>query len=486
MPPTPAPALVWFRDDLRLDDNPALDAALASGRPLALLYVLDTFSPNLRPIGGASRWWLGRSLAALEAAIAAKGGRLILKRGAAEDVVQKVAQDLGAGAVFWNRRYGAAEIAVDTALKAALTARGLAVESFNGALLHEPWTVRTQAGGPFRVFTPFYRNAATLPLRPLARPHGAWRFAPAPADAASKGDSLADWSLEPHAPDWAGGMRAAWSPGEQGARQRLEDLLDRGLKGYAELRDRPDLDHVSRLSPHLRFGEISPHQIRAALRHAEAAGTVSPRDTGKFVSEIYWREFSYHLLFHNPDLAQANFNARFDAFEWAANPEATRAWRRGQTGYPIVDAGMRQLWQTGWMHNRVRMVVASFLIKHLLTDWRQGEAWFWDTLVDADPASNPASWQWVAGSGADAAPYFRIFNPVTQGETFDPDGTYVRRFVPELAALPAAFIQKPWVAPGEVLARAGVRLGETYPRPMVDHAEARERALERYGRIRGV
>ncbi|MGA0562381.1 cryptochrome/photolyase family protein [Ancylobacter sp. VNQ12] len=479
-PALPAPVLVWFRDDLRLEDNPALRAAQESGHPLLLVYVLDEESPELRPLGSAARWWLGRSLAALTRAIEAKGGQLVLRRGAAGSLIPAIASETKAGAVYWNRRYGAPEIALDTALKAALTQRDLRVESFNAGLLHEPWTVATQAGGPFRVFTPFYRNAAQRDTRPVLRAGGGWHFAPPP-----RSDRLADWSLEPTHPDWAGSLRAAWTPGEDGARQKLAAFIEEGLSDYATLRDQPDLPHVSRLSPHLRFGEISPHQALSGLRHAEASGKANGRDVEKFVSELYWREFSYHLLFHYPDLATRNFNPRFDAFEWRSDAAFERAWRKGRTGYPIVDAGMRQLWRTGWMHNRVRMVVASFLIKHGLVDWRCGEDWFWDTLVDADPANNPASWQWVAGSGADAAPYFRIFNPVTQGEKFDPEGAYVRHFVPELAQLPAAIIHRPWEAKAEVLAAAGIVLGETYPHPIVDHGAARQRALERYARIRG-
>ncbi|TCK31732.1 deoxyribodipyrimidine photo-lyase [Ancylobacter aquaticus] len=477
---TDRPALVWFRDDLRLADNPALDAAQASGRPLVLIFLLDEASEDVRPLGGAARWWLGRSLAALAADIETKGGRLLLRRGRASEIIPGLASELRAEAVYWNRRYGAGEIAIDTAVKAALTARHVNAESFGGNLLHEPWTVQTQSGGPFRVFTPFYRRAMAQPVRTPVRAQAAWRFAPAPA-----GERLEDWALEPTAPDWAGGLREAWTPGEARARAALGTFLDEGIHGYGEGRDRPDRPSTSRLSPFLRFGEISPHQALAAARHAEADGSAPPRDVAKFVSEVYWREFSYHLLFHFPDIGRTNFNGRFDAFEWANDEGLMRAWRRGLTGYPLVDAGMRQLWQTGWMHNRIRMVAASFLIKHCLTDWRRGEEWFWDTLVDADPANNPASWQWVAGSGADAAPYFRVFNPVAQGEKFDPEGAYVRQFVPELAALPSDIVHRPWEAAPTVLRRAGVVLGETYPRPVVDHAQARQRALDRFQRLRG-
>jgi deoxyribodipyrimidine photo-lyase len=297
-------------------------------------------------------------------------------------------------------------------------------------------------------------------------------------------DRLEDFGLEPTAPDWAGGFRETWTPGEAGAASRVADFLDHGLAGYATLRDRPDLDHVSRLSPHLRFGEITPAQIWHAAHTAAASGRATSLDVEKFLTEVGWREFAYNLLHHRPDLATANIQSRFDAFPWQRDDALLKAWQRGRTGYPIVDAGMRQLWHTGWMHNRVRMITASFLVKHLLQDWRAGETWFWDTLVDADPASNPASWQWVAGCGADAAPYFRIFNPVLQGEKFDPNGDYVRHWVPELAKLPNDVLHKPWTAPKGVLAMAGVTLGDSYPAPLVDHAKARARALAAFQSIK--
>lgn len=480
---TQRPSLVWLRDDLRLADNPAVDAALKSGGAVELLYVLDEDSKGIRPLGGAARWWLGRSLAALQGDVESRGGRLILRRGPATDIVPSVVAETNSEAVYWNRRYGAAEIEIDRQIKAELKESGIAAESFNGWLLHEPWEVLTQAKGPYKVFTPFHRAASALPVRTLVPAHsGTW---PISARKAPASDELKEWLLEPIKPDWAGGMRESWMPGEHGARDALRQFLDHGIHGYAEGRDWPDRENVSRLSPFLRFGNISPHQVLAALRHAEEAGEAKPRDAAKFASEIYWREFSYHLLFHFPDLATANFNKRFDAFEWRTDAELERAWQKGMTGYPIVDAGMRQLWQTGWMHNRVRMLVASFLIKHGLIDWRRGEDWFWDTLVDADPANNPASWQWVAGSGADAAPYFRIFNPVTQGEKFDPDGDYVRHFVPELANLPPKLIHQPWKGDEASLRKAGVVLGKTYPRPILDLVAGRERALERFAGIRG-
>ncbi len=468
------PVLVWFRDDLRLADNPALAHAAASGRPVVALWVLDEASPGLRPIGGAARWGLHRSLAALAADLRRLGVELALDRGPAGTVVADAAARIDAAEVVWNRRYLPSMVEIDTELKARLRAEGREARSFQAALLHEPHTVRTGGGGPFRVFTPFWRacRAAPPPRPPLPRPTTLRPF-----DRSIAGLHLDDLALLPRAPYWADGLDAAWTPGEAGAEARLERFLDEGLPTYAEARDRPDRDVGSRLSPHLRHGEISPFRVLAAV---EARVDAAPRrrdGADKFLSEVGWREFAHHLAFHFGDLTTRNFQPRFDAFPWVRDERFFAAWREGRTGYPLVDAGMRELWTTGAMHNRVRMVTASFLTKHGLIDWRDGERWFHDTLVDACPAVNPASWQWVAGSGADAAPYFRIFNPVSQGEKFDPDGAYVRRWVPELASLPAKHLQAPWTAPPAVLAAAGVDLGRTYPRPIVDHAEARRRAL---------
>ncbi len=466
-----APTLVWLRRDLRLADNPALTAALARRRPLVLLWLLDETSPGLRPLGGASRWWLHHSLAAFAADVARLGGRLILRRGPASVVVPGVAAECGADAVFWNGRHGTDEIAIDDDLTAHLHADGLAVESFRADLLHDPRELRTGTGGPYRVFTPFWRAclAHVAPAAPLPAPTAL------PTGPALPSEALDAFGLHPRAPDWSGGLAATWTPGEAGAAARLAIFLEKGIYSYSTERDRPDLDLTSHLSPHLRFGEISTAQVLAALDGRTPPPAAIDRD--KFVAEIGWREFSHHLKFHFPDLASRNLQARFDAFPWVRDDALLVAWRRGRTGYPIVDAGMRQLWATGTMHNRVRMVAASFLVKHCRIDWREGEAWFWDTLVDACPAANPASWQWVAGSGADAAPFFRIFNPVTQGTKFDPDGDYVRRWVPELARLPAPAIHSPWTLPPARLAAAGVVLDRDYPKPVVDHAPARERAL---------
>ncbi len=474
------PVVVLFRWDLRIRDNAALSKAAISGCPVVPVFVLDQASKGVRPIGSARRWWLHHSLTALSRALKALGAPLVLRQGETLAVVDDLVRRTDAGAVFWNRRYDPAESKVDSELKAHLRERGVEARSFEGQLLHEPSRLQTKAGGPFKVYSPFWRALASLPepRDPIDPPASLARF-----DGEIPSDDLADYGLTPTAPDWAAGFFEDWTPGEDGAMKRLHDFLDEGLRGYAEQRDRPDIEGTSRLSPHLASGEITPFQIFHALRTHRSARN-GGRDAEKFRMEIGWREFSYHLLFHNPDLRRTNFNDAFDDFPWKPARAATAAWRRGKTGYPIVDAGMRQLWSTGWMHNRVRMIVASFLIKHLLTDWRSGEDWFWDTLVDADPANNAASWQWVAGSGADAAPYFRVFNPILQGEKFDPDGAYVRRWVPELRKLPDRWLHQPWSAPADTLRDAGVKLGTDYPVPVVDHDTARDRALTAYREMR--
>ena len=470
------PTILWLRDDLRLDDHAAFHAA--ADRPALVIYVHDEVSPGLRPLGGASRWWLAHSLEALGADIAWRGGRLDILEGPAEEVVLKLARASEAVEVIWSRRYGGAEIEIDRRIKSALQAEGVIARSVNSRLLREPWEVVTDAGAPFKVFTPFWRRHRALGALPPPLPAPRRLVAaPWPKGAPTR-VALRDLKLTPTAPDWSGGLAAIWRPGEQGARQRLDRFVAAALAGYPEARDRPDGEHTSRLSPHLRFGEVSPGRILSTLEAAMAAGDAPASGAEKFLSEIGWREFSYSLLYAAPDLASRAWTPRFERFPWRNDDEGFRAWTRGRTGYPIVDAGMRELWTTGYMHNRVRMVAASFLVKHLLIDWRRGEQWFWDTLCDADSASNPASWQWVAGSGADAAPYFRIFNPVLQGEKFDPAGSYVRRWVPELARLDAAYIHSPWLAPPLALQSAGVKLGRNYPAPIVDHAFARRRALD--------
>jgi len=468
-----APALVWFRNDLRLADHPALSAAVATGRPIALLYVLDDVSPGRWALGGAARWWLHHALSALEADIAGKGGRLILRHGKSAETVWEVAEAIGAASVHWHAAVEPWQAREDARLRQRLQAKGVRVDESEGAGIFPPLAIRNNAGEPFKVFSPFWRACLKE-----GRPRD-----PLPAPAALQGpdcpsESLASWALLPAKPDWAGGLRASWTVGEAAAHGRLRRFLDRAVQRYGAQRNNPGTEGTSRLSPHLRFGEISPVQIWAAAEDA-------PGDADKFLSEVGWREFSRHLLGQFPELPERNFRSQFDAFPWRSDEVLLEAWRRGRTGYPIVDAGMRELWETGWMHNRVRMIVASFLIKHLLIDWRQGEDWFWDTLVDADLANNAASWQWVAGSGADAAPYFRIFNPVSQAEKFDPDGAYIRRWLPELADLRAPDMFAPWEADAFSLRAAGVRLGETYPHPIVDHAKARAHALAAFERIKG-
>jgi len=470
------PIIVWFRQDLRIADNPALAQAAATGAPLVPVYVLDDETPGRWRLGGASRWWLHHALLALQENLAklapghAVEPRLVLRRGRADSVILALARELDAGAVHWNRCYEPFAIARDKALKAALAGAGIGAESFNASLLHEPWTIQTGAGGPFKIFTPFWNacqkalaHEPPVPAPKTLRPHR-----PLPA-----GDRLEDWRLLPTRPDWAAGLRAAWKPGETAANCTIAAFLCTKAALYGTDRDRPDLPGTSRLSPHLHFGEIGPRQIAKEV----SGSSFSKKGLTPYMNEIGWREFAHHLLYHFPALPEAPLRPEFACFPWRDDEAGLAAWQRGLTGYPVVDAAMRQLWQTGWMHNRMRMVAASFLVKHLLIPWQRGAAWFWDTLVDADLASNSASWQWVAGSGTDAAPYFRIFNPVAQGERYDPDGAYVRLYVPELAKLPSRYIHQPWVAPAGVLDEAGVRLGRDYPRPIVDHAAARARAL---------
>jgi deoxyribodipyrimidine photo-lyase len=479
--PSTSPCIVWFRDDLRLSDHPALHAAATTGAAVICLYVFDEpGTTNARPLGGAARWWLAQSLRALQASLRLIGSSLVLRQGPTAAIIAALARETGAKSVLWNEVAQAPHQALADQVAAALEAIGVTARRFPGDLLVTPLHIRNKEGRGLRVFTPFWKRVQALgdPPKPLPAPN---RLGSAP-DISS--DHLEDWGLEPQHPDWASGLRERWNPGERSAQASLSAFLKSHAAGYSNNRDRPDRAGTSGLSPHLRFGEISPRQVWHAARFAAAERHALRGDINKFLSEVCWREFCRHLLFDVPDLATRNLQPSFDAFPWKRDDAALEAWQRGRTGYPIVDAGMRELRHTGVMHNRVRMVVASFLVKHLLIDWREGEKWFWDTLVDADAGSNPANWQWVAGCGADAAPYFRVFNPILQGEKFDPDGAYVRRWVPEIGSLPDSLIHRPWSASPLELASAGVKLGETYPRPIIDHRDGRARALAAYAKVR--
>ncbi|SES80275.1 cryptochrome/photolyase family protein [Oceanicella actignis] len=455
-------AIHWFRNDLRLSDNPALAAAAAHGRVIPVA-IEDPALVAAHPAGAAFAWWRGRALAALDRAL---GGTLRALRGDPAEALRALAARHGASLITWTRAYEPWTIARDTAVKAALAGARLQARSANGALLWEPWETLKPDGAPYRVFTPFYRRGclgAAPPRRPLPAPH---------LDLVPRAPDEPGLAAPDEAP-WQARLGRLWRIGEDAAHDALQGFVQERLAGYAKGRDFPALGRTSRLSPYLAHGQLSPNQVWHAV---EAAGP--PEDVAKFRAELGWREFSAHLLFHFPKLAHAPLRPEFAAMPWRDDPEGLEAWRRGRTGVPLVDAGMRELWQTGYMHNRVRMVVASFLTKNLLIDWRAGARWFADCLVDHSPASNLASWQWVAGSGADAAPYFRVFNPAAQAAKFDPQGDYIRRFVPELARLPDRWLGAPWSAPAEVLAQAGLRLGRDYPRPLVDLAASRQRALD--------
>ncbi len=467
-------SIVWFRHDLRLADHAPLEQACRDGSRIVPVFIDDREEVLHWPSGSATRWWLHHALESLQQSLASLGSRLIMRRGRALDVLRRLIAETGATAVYWGRRYEHDIVDRDTRVKTALRVDGITAESFNTSLLYEPWEISTKEKKPYQVFTPFWRacQAHGEPREPLEAPR-----AIASPPQWPRSDQLADWKLLPSIP-WDTEMRATWKPGEAGAHERLAKFVQHGLREYGAERDRPDHDGVSRLSPYLHFGELSPRQVwHAAL----ASQRDEPRQLetlrNDYLRQLVWREFAYHLLYHFPRTSDKPLRDKYAKFPWRDDRSSLRAWQRGLTGYPLVDAGMRQLWQTGWMHNRVRMVVASFLVKDLLISWQAGAQWFWDTLVDADRANNTLGWQWAAGCGADAAPYFRVFNPVTQSEKFDPQGAYIRRWVSELSRLSAPYIHQPWAAPPQVLEAAGVVLGQNYPRPLVDHAEARQRAL---------
>ena len=468
--------IVWLRRDLRLDDNPALTAAVKRGDAVIPTYIHCPEEEGDAAPGGASKWWLDRSLTALAADLEGIDSQLVVRCGPAQQELLRLVKETKATAVFWNRRYEPSIIARDAKIKSALRDGGCDADSSNAALLYEPWTIKNKTGEPYRVYTPYWRTclASGDPAAPIA----AVKRLPAPTSW-PKSVAIAKLDLKPTTP-WDQGLSDTWTPGEKGAHKRLKQFIPAAPR-YIEERDFPAIDATSMLGPHLTFGEISPRRIWAAFSGNKAAVKPGEGTGGQaFLRQLGWREFAHHLLFHFPATVNAPLRPEFSMFPWDSSPEALRAWQRGLTGYPIVDAGMRQLWHTGWMHNRVRMIVGSFLVKDLLISWQDGARWFWDTLVDADLANNTLGWQWIGGCGADAAPYFRVFNPVSQSERFDAAGTYLRRWCPELAKLPKEWIHQPYAAPKAVLTAAGITLGKTYPDAIVDHAAARLRALKAF------
>jgi deoxyribodipyrimidine photo-lyase len=473
-------ALVWFRKDLRLRDNPALWHALDRGFRVLPVFIWSAEEEGEWPLGGASRWWLGRSLAALDGDLRTLASRLIVRQGAALPSIEALVRESGATAIFWNRRYEPAIIERDKAVKSACEG-WIEAKSFNGSLLIEPWDIKTQQGRPYQVYSPLWRAFEKLDAPPRPRP------APAHIPGPTKWPdsvSIGALDLEPRL-DWAKGFEPVFSPGEQGAQRAKTRFLDSVALRYRTAREYPSEEGTSRLSPHLHFGEVSPrelwHQVQAKI---DAAAGAEASQAAWYQRELVWREFAHHLIYHFPHTPTQPLRENFRAFPWATDPQGLEAWKRGRTGYPIVDAGMRELWATGWMHNRVRMIVSSFLVKDLRISWVEGARWFWDTLVDADLANNTLGWQWSGGCGADAAPYFRIFNPISQGEKFDAEGAYVRRWVPELAALPNSAIHRPWELSELQLRACGVVLGKDYPPPIVDHAKARVLALEAFSKVK--
>lgn len=460
-------AIYWFRQDLRLSDNPALTQAVKQGLVMPI-YILDDINAGAYAMGSASRWWLHHSLKALNASL---GDSLSVYQGNPQTILDHLKSRFEVEAVYWNRCYEPWRITRDISIKQHLKGQGIAVHTFNGSVLWEPWTIKKEDGSPYSVFTPFYRKGclnAKVPREPLPKLESAQYI----VDESQPGiDALAllptinwDAQLEPH-----------WHIGEKGANERFAKFIEEGLPIYKDGRNLPSKPYVSRLSPYLHFGEISPNQIWHAV---QVIG--DDKHIGHFCSELGWREFSFSQLYHNPQLPHKNLQSKFDAFPWIDDKDSLRAWQTGQTGVPMVDAGMRELWQTGYMHNRVRMIVGSFLVKNMQLHWHHGERWFWDTLLDADLANNSASWQWVAGCGADAATYFRIFNPVIQGQKFDTSGDYVRSYIPEIAALPDKYLFNPWQAPEHILQEAGIKLGSTYPKPIVDLQQSRDAALKAF------
>ncbi|MFD0985979.1 cryptochrome/photolyase family protein [Methyloligella solikamskensis] len=467
------PVIMWFRRDLRLSDNPALSAAAKTDGPLLPVFILDDDAPGHFSLGGASRWWLHGSLESLDKSL---DGSLILRRGKTAEILNKLLDETDACAIHTAAAYEPYERALEEAVEKLCKDRGVEFTRHEGRLLNSPDAVSTNDGDPYQVFTPYWKAAKRKHFRDVLRAPSLNDFAKA------RSDDLGDWKLRPTKPDWAGGLRETWTPGEEAAKKALAGFIDNKLLDYEKDRGRLDCDPSSRLSPHLHFGELSPLQVYSAVRHADEGA--SGKGAESFLSELGWREFCAQLLFHFPHTATEPLKDQFKDFPWRQSKADLKAWQNGETGYPIVDAAMRQLWETGWMPNRARMVVASFLTKHLLIPWQDGADWFWDTLVDADLANNASNWQWVAGSGADAAPYFRIFNPILQSEKFDPDGDYIRRWVPELKKLKNKDIHAPFEASASSLSEAGIDLGSTYPKPIIEHSKGRQRSLDAYEKVK--
>lgn len=472
-------ALIWFKQDLRLFDNPALHHAIQENDTVIPLYIFENAASKNHhsQLGGAQKWWLAHSLNALNTALEKLGSQLILQQGNALEIIVSLVKEMNIDCIYWNSIYE------DQQIQKILQARGLSVKTFHASLLTQPENIHNKSGGYFKVFTPYWRYCLTqIPSKKIyPSPKKIHTQIPQKFQHTSK--NLLS-SLTKKLPKWSHKFNSYWQPGELGAQKKWENFIETQLNDYAKLRDFPSVHVASGLSAHLHFGEISIYQLFHEANQCLSSSHINFHSIERFINEIGWREFCHYLLHHFPELPRKNFNAKFDHFTWERHAGFLKKWQSGQTGYPIVDAGMRELWETGIMHNRVRMIVASFLIKDLLIDWREGEKWFWDTLVDADLANNTANWQWVAGSGADAAPYFRIFNPILQGQKFDGEGLYVKRWVPELKNIPKKYIHSPWLAPAAILKEAKVILGKTYPFPLIDHAKAREKALKMYKKLK--
>ena len=468
--------LCWFRSDLRLDDNPAFYNA-SNCECVLPVYIYDNVNIKKFQIGEASKWWLYNSLISLNKSL---NNCLSFYKGDPISIINNIVEEYNIKKVFWNRQYDLQRINRDKIIKKNLVESGVQVFTYNGSLLWEPWDILKADNTPYKVFTPFYRKGclnAPEPRSPIGIPKNSDLF----RDQRFSSD-INDLGLL-HKGLWSKKFYNHFVPGEASANKQLKEFIKIGLDDYKEGRNFPGKKNVSRLSPFIKFGEISPNKIWYSLKNNLRFS--ADKNTDHFLSELGWREFSYYLLFHFPKIVDTNLQEKFDNFAWENNVNFLNKWKVGQTGYPIVDAGMRELWETGYMHNRVRMIVGSFLVKNLLVDWREGEKWFWDCLLDADLASNSASWQWVAGSGADAAPYFRIFNPILQGKKFDPDGKYIKKYIPELALLPSKYLFSPWETPKDILKESDIILGKDYPNPIVDIKLSREKALNLFKNISG-